>query len=61
MPVTLEIDDVDIALAQERVMERSHGREPAICELRCDNCGDGVRFDQHLCATCGNLNPRFRD
>jgi uncharacterized OB-fold protein len=35
------------------------GREPAICELRCENCGDGLRYDQNRCATCGYLNPRF--
>ena len=35
------------------------GREPAICELRCANCGDGMVFDQQQCATCGQRSPRF--
>lgn len=35
------------------------GREPAVCELRCENCGDGLRYDQKQCATCGEPNPRF--
>ena len=30
----------------ERVTEQGHGRQPAICELTCPNCGDGLRFDQ---------------
>jgi hypothetical protein len=44
----------------ERVIEQGSGREPAICELRCDNCGDGLRFDQRQCSTCGETSPRFR-
>lgn len=36
------------------------GREPAIAELRCGNCGDGLRFDQHACSTCGQVNLRFQ-
>jgi len=35
------------------------GREPAICELTCPNCGDGMKFDQFRCATCGTLNLRY--
>jgi len=35
------------------------GREPAICELTCTNCGDGLRFDQQQCDTCGERNLRF--
>lgn len=45
----------------DRVTESGSGREPAICELRCDNCGDGMRFDQKACATCGDTNPRYRE
>ena len=37
------------------------GREPAICELTCENCGDGMRFDQKQCQTCGELNRRYTD
>lgn len=44
---------------EERVTEQGSGREPAICELRCANCGDGLRFDQQQCATCGERNPRY--
>lgn len=44
--------------ATERVTEAGHGREPAICELRCLNCGDGLRFDQRQCETCGENSPR---
>lgn len=44
---------------EERVTERGHGREPAICELRCANCGDGMRFDMPRCGTCGEPNPRY--
>ena len=36
------------------------GREAAICELICPNCGDGLRFDQGQCETCGEMNPRYR-
>ena len=43
----------------ERVTEQGHGRQPAICELTCPNCGDGLRFDQEQCATCGERNPRY--
>ena len=35
------------------------GREPAICELICVHCGDGMRFDQQQCETCGERSPRF--
>ena len=45
--------------SQDRVMESGHGREPAICELRCLNCGDGMVYDQRACLTCGEANPRF--
>lgn len=61
MLLSLEIDDTDIEHARERVMEQGHGREPAICELRCDNCGEGIKFDDPTCITCGLTNPRFRD
>lgn len=37
-----------------------HGREPARCELRCQECGDGMMFDQQQCATCGHVSPRFQ-
>lgn len=47
--------------ATERVTEAGHGREPAICELRCLNCGDGLRFDQWQCETCGENSPRFME
>jgi len=36
------------------------GREPAICELICLNCGDGLRFDDQQCSTCGERNLRYR-
>lgn len=45
----------------ERDLLPTAGRESAICELRCQNCGDGLRFDQRQCATCGNWSPRFRE
>ena len=45
--------------AHERVTEQGHGRQPAICELTCPNCGDGLRFDQRQCETCGAGNPRY--
>ena len=32
----------------------------AICELRCENCGDGLRFDMRSCGTCGEPSPRYR-
>lgn len=35
------------------------GREPAVCELRCFVCADGMKYDQPTCATCGALNPRY--
>lgn len=35
------------------------GREPAICELHCRECGDGMKQDQKQCATCGTINPRY--
>lgn len=57
--LSLEMDQTDIEHARERVMEQGHGREAAICELRCLNCGDGLRFDQRDCITCGETNPRF--
>lgn len=34
------------------------GREPAICELRCPECGDGIAFNQRQCQTCGWMSPR---
>lgn len=37
------------------------GREPAICELRCPECADGIRFDQKSCDTCGWMNPRYAE
>lgn len=40
--------------------QKLHGREAAICELRCANCNDGLRFDEQQCATCGEKNPRYR-
>ena len=43
----------------ERVTEQGHGRQPAIWELTCANCGDGLRFDQRQCETCGAGNPRY--
>ena len=43
----------------DNVTECGHGREPAICELRCTNCGDGLRFDQYSCDTCGQVSQRF--
>lgn len=49
--MTAELTDID-ALP-------THGRQPAICELTCANCGDGLRFDQFRCMTCGTHNPRF--
>lgn len=53
--LNLEIDQSDCDFITKA------GREPAICELRCANCGDGLRFDQKQCATCGDPNPRFID
>ena len=39
---------------EERVIEQGSGREPAICELRCDNCGDKVpEYELDRCP-CGN-------
>ena len=35
------------------------GRQLAICELVCVNCGDGLRFDQQQCETCGERNQRY--
>lgn len=35
------------------------GRVPSICELTCRNCGDGLRFDQRQCSTCGDFSPRY--
>ena len=56
----LIIKPLDPALvAAERVTEQGHGRQPAICELTCPNCGDGLRFDQRQCETCGAGNPRY--
>jgi hypothetical protein len=45
---------------KERDELPTSGRESAICELTCRNCGDGLRFDQRQCETCGEINPRFR-
>ena len=52
--------ETKLEVAIERVNEHGHGREPAICELRCANCGDGLRFDMRACGTCGEANPRYR-
>ena len=52
--LNLYIDQSDIDFLTQA------GREPAICELRCGNCGDGLRFDQYACAICGEVNLRFR-
>lgn len=51
--LSLYIDDSDLDFLTQA------GKEPAICELRCENCGDGMRFDQLQCATCESLNPRY--
>jgi hypothetical protein len=51
--ISLYIDESD------RDFVTGSGREPAICELRCSNCGDGLRQDQKQCATCGEWSPRF--
>ena len=45
---------------EEKVTETAHGREPAYMELFCLNCGDGLKFDQRQCGTCGEMNPRYR-
>jgi hypothetical protein len=55
----MESTTLDLEQQADRVTEQGHGREPAICELRCENCGDGLRFDQRQCETCGADNPRF--
>ena len=52
--------DPALVAAAERVTEHGHGREPAICELRCENCGDGLRFDMRSCETCGEPSPKYR-
>lgn len=36
------------------------GHEGAICETLCWNCGDGMRFDQQQCNTCGETPVRYR-
>ena len=51
--VDLEIDESECDFLT------GSGREPAIAELRCAACSDGMRFDQLQCATCGELNPRY--
>lgn len=51
--------DPALKRAAERVTEQGHGRQPAICELTCQNCGDGLRFDQEQCSTCGERNLRY--
>ena len=51
--------DPELLKAAERVTEQGHGRQPAICELTCPNCGDGLRFDSQQCETCGAGNPRY--
>ena len=38
---------IELEQQTERVTEQGHGRQPAICELTCANCGDGLRFDSH--------------
>lgn len=52
--LSLYIDESDCDLLTQA------GKEPAICELQCGNCGDGLRYDQHRCATCGEVNLRYR-
>ncbi len=52
--LNLEIDQSDIDFLTQA------GREPAICELRCGNCAAGLKFDQHRCTVCGQVNLRFR-
>ena len=61
MPVELLIDNRDIEFAMKRSVRNElplHGREPAICELTCDNCGTGMRFDQDDCLVCGLTSTR---
>ena len=53
IPMSLYIDESDCDILT------GSGREPAICELRCASCGDGMRYDQRQCATCGEINPRY--
>ena len=50
---------IELEQQTERVTEQGHGRQPAICELTCANCGDGLRFDSQQCETCGAGNPRY--
>jgi hypothetical protein len=45
---------------QDRDELPASGREAAICELVCRNCGDGVSFQQTRCMTCGELSPRYQ-
>ena len=42
------------------VMLTADRPELARRELRCIVCGDGMRFDQQQCDTCGEMNPRYR-
>jgi hypothetical protein len=51
--ISLYIDESDCDILT------GSGREPAICELRCDNCDDGLKFDAPRCVRCGKPNPRF--
>ena len=45
---------------RERDELPTDGREPAYMELFCPHCGDGMKFDQRQCETCGEMNPRYR-
>ena len=36
------------------------GREAAICELDCSNCGYGMKFDDECCPVCSVLNQRYQ-
>ncbi len=56
----MQVLDPALVAAAERVMEQGHGKQAAICELTCANCGDGLRFDQQQCDTCGEFNLRYR-
>ena len=52
--VSLYIDESDCDLLG------GSGRESALCELRCGNCGEGMKYDQQRCVKCGEVNLRFR-
>lgn len=51
--LSLYVDQSDIDFLTQA------GREPAICELFCPKCSEGMKYDQLQCATCGELNPRY--